>query len=74
MVSLGQLRRWTHTRVPVPEEWWNKTFIVVRERPHLIRRDGSKLSSWDIFIDGQVDTHWHESNLDQMSEVIDESG
>lgn len=45
-------------------------FLVVAERPRLILKDGSKLSSWDIFIDGQVDTHWHESNLEQMSEVI----
>ena len=70
MVSLGQLRRWTHYHSPVPDEWRGKVFLVVAERPRLILKDGSKLSSWDIFIDGQVDTHWHESNLEQMSEVI----
>jgi hypothetical protein len=70
MVEVGQLRRWTYSNPPVPEEWYDKVFLVVRERLRYISMTKERRSSWDIMVEGSIDEAWTTGDLESLSEVI----
>ncbi len=70
MIEVGQLRRWSWKKPPVPASWMGKVFLIVEERPLWIDKEGVRHSDWTLVIDGQVETHWRSEDIEMMSVVV----
>jgi hypothetical protein len=71
MVEIGQLRRWTWKRSPLPIAWEDRVFLIIEEKLRWIDREGTRHRSFSFIIDGQAEDFWREDDIERMSELIE---
>ena len=70
MIEVGQLRRWTYGHPPIPAEWRGETFLMVEEEVVWVEKSGRRHCRWKFLVNGTLETHWREEDVERMSEVV----
>lgn len=71
-IEEGQLRRFVHGDVPIPEEWYDKIFVIVSRRVNWIDARGTEHSTCDILIESQLDQGWADHQIAKWSVLVDQ--